>query len=211
MKKIKLAIAEDSVHYRKAIVRLLSLEQEFEFMMLVSNGVELLQRLKTETPDIILMDIRMPEMDGITATNHVRELYPKIKIIGFSQYDFESNIVKMYISGVRSFVSKEDDPRMVAIAIKEVFLNGLYINERTLAIIQKNLSFLDSNPRNVTLTDQEKTIIDMIMVGMTSKQIGEKLSKSHRTIEDTREKLYEKLGVNNKLELVSIMYRKYRI
>jgi len=143
-------------------------------------------------------------MDGITATDNIRELYPQIKIIALSQYDYESNIVKMYIHGVRSFLAKEDPPEELIRAIKVVYQGGAYMTTKSLEIIQKNLTLMNSNSKSITLKDDERVIINMILKGMTSKQIGAILQKSHRTIEDSREKLYEKLGVKNKLELVSL-------
>jgi DNA-binding NarL/FixJ family response regulator len=204
MEKIKIAIAEDHEIFRRSIARLLSLENDFEIILLADNGLVLLEKLKTIDVDIVLMDIRMPIMNGITATDNVRELYPQIKIIAFSQYDYESNIVKMYIHGVRSFLAKEDPPEELIRAIKIVYQGGAYMTDKSLEIIQKNLAIMNSDLQNIALKDDERVIINLILKGMTSKQIGAILHKSHRTIEDSREKLYEKLGVKNKLELVSL-------
>jgi DNA-binding NarL/FixJ family response regulator len=204
MNKVKLAIVDDSESMRKSLMTLLLTEREFECILVAENGADLLGKLKTVSPDIILMDIRMPLMDGITATDHVRELFPRIKIIAFSQYDFESNIVKMYIHGVRSFLGKDDSPEELIRAIKIVYQGGAYMTDKSIEIIQRNLKLLNSDSKNSALTDDDRLIIDMILEGMTSKQIGAKLKKSHRTIEDTRQKLYDKLGVRNKLELVTL-------
>ncbi|MCA6366414.1 MAG: response regulator transcription factor [Cytophagales bacterium] len=204
MTKIKLAIAEDHKQYRKAIVHALLLENNFEVVLLADNGVDLLEQLKNIVPDIILMDIRMPHMDGLKATDQVREQYPKIKIIALSQHYIESNIIKMYIQGVRSFVGKEDDLEELFKAIKVVYQGGAYMTERSFEIIQRNLTLVNGNTDRLEISKDDKIIINMILEGLTSKQIGEKLNKSHRTIEDIREKLYVKLRVNNKMQLVAL-------
>lgn len=208
MNKIKLAIAEDHESTRKAMVLLLKLESAFEVVLLAENGIELLEKLKHIELDIILMDIRMPKMDGIKATECVLELYPEIKIIAVSLYDFESNIVKMFMLGVKSFIGKKDRPDELFKAIKIVHQGGAYMTERSFEIIQRNLSLVNSNIDKLDLSQDDKAIINMILEGLTSKQIGEKLNKSHRTIEDTREKLYVKLRINNKMQLVALAAKK---
>jgi DNA-binding NarL/FixJ family response regulator len=204
MDKIKLAVVDDSELMRKSLMTILLTERDFECVLIAENGADLLEKLKTCSPDIILMDIRMPVMDGITATDHVRDLYPRIRIIAFSQYDYESNIVKMYVHGARSFLGKGDSPEELIRAIRIVNQGGAYMTDKSIEIIQKNLKLLNSDLNNVALSDDDKLIIDMILEGKTSKQIGAQLNKSHRTIEDTRQKLYDKLGVKNKLELVTL-------
>lgn len=109
MTKIKLALAEDHKEFRKAIKRLIHLEGDLEVILEAENGLHLLDQLKAKTPNIILMDIRMPKMNGIEATVRIKEEYPEIKIIAFSQYDQEENIIEMNIHGVKSFIGKEDD------------------------------------------------------------------------------------------------------
>ena len=110
MRKIKIAIADDHEKSRYALTKFIHLETDLEVVLQVENGVQLMEMLKTVTPDIILMDIRMPKMNGFEASEIVKKTYPDIKIIAFSQYDFETNIIEMNIRGVKSFIGKEDDP-----------------------------------------------------------------------------------------------------
>ncbi|MCX8490187.1 MAG: response regulator transcription factor, partial [Cyclobacteriaceae bacterium] len=121
MSKIKIAIADDNKQFRNTIKALFKTERDLEIVLEADNGVQLLDQLKTEQPEIILMDIRMPKMNGIEASKKVLELYPKIKIITYSQYDYESNIVQMYIVGVKSFIGKEDRPEELLKAIRTVY------------------------------------------------------------------------------------------
>jgi DNA-binding NarL/FixJ family response regulator len=110
----------------------------------------------------------------------------------------------MYVHGARSFLGKGDSPEELIRAMRIVNQGGAYMTDKSIEIIQKNLKLLNSDLNNVALSDDDKLIIDMILEGKTSKQIGAQLNKSHRTIEDTRQKLYDKLGVKNKLELVTL-------
>lgn len=124
MTKIKLAIADDSEKFRKAIIRLIHFEHDLEVILEAENGVDLITQLETGSPDVILMDIRMPVMDGIVATDKIKQLYPHLKIIAYSQYDQEENIIKMNIHGVKSFIGKEDEPEELLKAIRIVHDGG---------------------------------------------------------------------------------------
>lgn len=206
MTAIRLALAEDNMASQKAISRLIQGENDLNLLFVAQNGQKLLATLQTQQPDIIIMDIRMPVMDGIEAAKKIKQAYPDLKIIALSQHDFEENILKMYSAGVRSFVGKEDDPAELLKAIRIVFDGGIYITERTTDIIQRNLSkaiepYFDVPPLN----EQEILLAKAIMAGWSSSKIGELWGKSPRTIEDMREKLYWKFNVANKEQLIVLL------
>jgi len=209
MTKIKLAIVDDSEKFRKAIIRLIHLENDIGVILEAENGVDLIEQLDTKTPDVILMDIRMPIMDGIEATAKIKELFPQLKIIAYTQYDIEENIIKMNINGIKSFIGKEDDPEELLKAIRVVDDGGVYMTEKAAIIIQTHLSNgykkVDECQYESPIQDEDFKFLKMILDGLTSKEIGEKLNRSHRTVEDMRDKLYEKYNVSNKQQLVILM------
>lgn len=172
-------------------------------MLQAENGVQLLELLKTVTPDIILLDIRMPKMDGFEASEKVRKLYPSIKIIAFSQYDFESNIIEMNIRGVKSFIGKDDNPNELLRAIRIVYDGGVFMTDRSSEIVQR---YLSKSPtlKLPYLNDFEKFLLKSICKGQSSSEIGRILNRSHRIIEEHRENLYKKFGVRSKEELIVI-------
>jgi DNA-binding NarL/FixJ family response regulator len=203
MTAIRLALAEDNMASQKAISRLIQGENDLNLLFVAQNGQKLLATLQTQQPDIIIMDIRMPVMDGIEAAKKIKQAYPSLKIIALSQHDFEENILKMYSAGVRSFVGKEDDPAELLKAIRIVFDGGIYITERTTEIIQRNLSkVIRPELQMMNLNEQEQLLAKFIMQGLSSREIGKLLSKSPRTVEDMREKLYQKFNVLNKEQLI---------
>lgn len=209
MTKIKLAIVDDSIKFRKAIIRHINLEHDLEVLVEAENGIDLLEKLKAGTPDVVLMDIRMPIMDGVETTTRVREVYPKLKIIAYSQYDQEENIIKMNICGVRSFIGKEDGPEELLKAIRVVYAGGVYMTDKAALIIQAHLGVDynrgDQKQFESPIQEEDFQILKMILDGLTSKEIGEKLCRSHRTIEDVRDKLYRKYNVANKQQLVRLL------
>ena len=202
MNKIKLAIADDFEKTRNSIVWAMKTEPDIEIVLQAENGEHLLEQLKTIVPDIILMDIRMPKMDGIEATGRVKELYPNIKIITYSQYDYEANIVAMYSKGVKSFIGKEDRPEELLKAIRTVYSGGAYMTDMAREIVEKNLSKLATKPLLFTLTQIESLLLKLLADGDSSTEIGSKLNKSPRTIEKHRDDLYKKFGVKSKEQLI---------
>jgi DNA-binding NarL/FixJ family response regulator len=209
MNKIKLAIVDDREKLRKAIIRLLNLENDFEVILEAENGHDLLEQLASKTPDVILLDIRMPVMDGIEATDKIKEYFPHLKIIAYSQYDKEENIIKMNIQGVKSFIGKEGEPQELFKAIRIVHDGGAYLTEKAAIIIQKHLSNfyekIDQRADEFLFQDGDIKFLKMILEGLTSKEIGEKINRSHRTVEDMRDKLYRKYNVANKQQLVMLL------
>lgn len=206
MSKIKIALADDNRQFRNATKTLLKTERDLEIVLEADNGVQLLEQLKKEQPEIVLMDIRMPTMDGIEASKKVIELYPQIKIITFSQYDFESNIVQMYIIGVKSFIGKDDEPEELLKAIRTVYTSGSYMTDMATEIIKRNLAYKAKESNNIHLfeSEQEKELVKMIVKGLSSVEIASMINKSPRTVEDMRKRLYSKFNINCKEQLIAL-------
>jgi DNA-binding NarL/FixJ family response regulator len=208
---IKLGIAEDHKRFREAIKRMIRLEKDMEIILEADNGLDLLEKLHDVKPDIILMDIRMPLMDGIEASLILRHKYPSIKIIAYSLYDQEENIIEMNIHGVKSFIGKEDDHEELFKAIRIVFSGGVYMTDRSAAIVQKYLSRNGNEKHSQAslpeLNEAEKKLIKDIVKGLSSTEIAKAIGKSHRTVEDMREKIYRKFNVDNKEQLIALVSR----
>lgn len=205
--KIRIAIVDDCQKYCKAIARVLHLEDDFRVIMQAGNGFELLDQLLTITPDVILLDIRMPEMDGMDAADRVRELYPGLKIIAHSQYDFESNIIEMNMRGVKSFIGKEDRPEELTKAIRIVHNGGVYMTDRAAEIIQKYLTNSYKRSCPVRVNEFELKLLKSLCQGLSSTAIAEIICKSPRTVEKYREDLYRKFEVKSKEELISFVVK----
>lgn len=206
MTRIKIAIVDDNKQFRNAIKTLFKTERDLEITLEADNGVHLLEQLKKVQPEIILMDIRMPKMNGIEASKKVIELYPKIKIITFSQYDFESNIVQMYIMGVKSFIGKDDRPEELLKAIRTVYTSGSYMTDMATGIIKRNLAYKAKESNNIHLLENEpeKELVKMIIKGLSSGEIATKINKSSRTVDKMRERLYHKFNINCKEQLIAL-------
>jgi len=212
MNKIKLAIVDDSEEMRNALKRLIHLEPDFEIVLQAENGVNLLELLETASPDIILMDIRMPKMDGFEATEKVKYLYPNIKIIAFSQYDIESNIIEMNIRGVKSFIGKGDSPEELFKAIRTVKDGGVYMPNHAAEIIQKYLitdsmqmengSKLEDLEFLKKLKNTELDLLWQVACHKSVKEIANTSSLSPNTINNRLTFLRKKLNLYGKGKLL---------
>jgi DNA-binding NarL/FixJ family response regulator len=212
MTKIKLALADDHKEFRNAIKRLIHSENDLEVILEAENGLHLLDKLKTKTPDIILMDIRMPKMNGIEATDRVKDEYPQIKIIAFSQYDREENIFEMYIHGVKSFIGKEDEPEELFKAIRTVNNGGAYMTDKATSIVQGRLSFISrqgvSENECINMNDLGKiSSVESVILYHTAchksvKEIAEELSISPNTVNNHQANLRKKLNLFGRSSLL---------
>lgn len=207
--RITLGIADDHVHTRKNFVKVLRSHgaNQLTVMVEADNGRDLLTQLKFYQPQIILMDIRMPVMDGIEATLHLRDLYPKIGVIVYTQFDTEHNIIEMNKLGVKSFIDKAQPLEEVIKAIQIVKQGGNYFPASVSAIWANYLRTLREIHKGISLDDREYELLKLLCQGLSSTQIATLMNKSPRTIEEHRTNLCKKFGVANKEQLIAFVSR----
>lgn len=209
MGKIKLAIADDHPKLHQAITLLLNTQPDFEIVLHAENGLDLIEKLEAVLPDVILMDISMPKMNGILATDQVLKLYPSIKIIAYSLYDNESNIVEMYLHGVKSFIGKEDPPEELFRSIRTVYAGGAYMTDLALSIVQKYLYTASNQHQNkfdftaaFQLSDTELKVLWYTSQLKSAKEIADELFISHHTVNNHHSNMRHKLNINGRNSLL---------
>lgn len=206
-KIIRLAVVDDSRTFRNTISKLIQHESDLEVSFQADNGKSLLNQLKIETPDIILLDIRMPVMDGVESSILIKNLYPEIKIIALSHCDSESSIIKMNINGAKSFINKNAESKELFKVIRIVSEGGVYLTDSSANIIRNYLRRVSRyDTGHVNLNEQEKILLEGICKGLSSTDLGKVINKSHRTVEKYREELYKKLNVKDKKQLIHKAY-----
>jgi DNA-binding NarL/FixJ family response regulator len=211
--KIKIVIADDHNLFRKGIIALLS---DFDFIGEIneaSNGVELLELLGKMKllPDVILLDLRMPVMDGVEAQQRIRKLYPDVRIIILTMEDDEQYILHLISEGVNGYLLKNADPDEMEKAILRVIENGYYFSDDISTLVIKNLKKKEKTEAyfNPDFTDRELQVLELICKEYTNGEIAEALNISIRTAEGYRLKLVEKAGAKNIAGLV-ILALKYK-
>jgi DNA-binding NarL/FixJ family response regulator len=205
-KKINVIITDDHKLFRKGIIALL---EDFDFIgetNEASNGAELLEMLaKMKTlPDVILLDLRMPVMDGLEAHNNIKKLYPEIKVIILTMEDDEHYILHLISEGVNGYLLKNADPDEMEKAILKVVENGYYFSENISTLVVKGMVKKDMSEvlPNLDLNERELQILELICKEFTAAEIAEELNLSVRTVEGYRQKLIDKTGVKNIAGLV---------
>jgi len=211
VKKIKLMIAEDQAIILHSLMILLNSIPNIEVIGTALNGLDLLTLLENDKPDVILMDINMPKMNGIEATKILDEKMPWVKVIALSMYDHPVYIKKMFKSGAKGFVSKNATKLELGKAIQMVYGGEIYISEEISRILLREYSSAtdsDENGDYTSLTSREIEIIQLLADGLYTKEIAEKLFISDKTVERHKTNILKKLKLRNTAQLVKVAITK---
>ena len=201
MEKIKVFIVDDHEMFRDGVKMLLAKNNSFEIVGEASNGKECVEKLPENT-DIILMDILMPTMDGIEATQKIMASNPSMKIIALSMFGEQEYYYKMIHSGVKGFVLKEAGSRELEEAIKAVQHGQNFFSQELLRNIIVTLSNKNSKKPDHDFTNREIEVLQLICSGWTNKEIAEKLHISVRTVENHKSNLLQKTNSKNTISLI---------
>ena len=205
--KIKIVLADDEELFRIGMSHILSNEEDIEVIFQASNGSELLDYLNqtSEFPDIIIMDIKMPHLNGVEATKTINQKYPQIGIIALTTYNTKPFIRNMIDVGASAYLVKNSHTEDVLKTIKQVHYNGFYYDQHVLDALKakknkhsEKLSVFDED----FLTQREKEILELICLQRTSQEIADELFISKRTVEVHRKNLLDKTDVKNLAGLV---------
>jgi len=211
VKTIKLMIAEDQAIILHSLMILLNSLQNIEVIGTALNGTDLLTLLEKDKPDVILMDINMPKMNGIEATKIIDAKMPWVKVIALSMYDHPVYIKKMFKSGAKGFVSKNATKMELGKAIEMVYNGDIYISEEISRILLReysNAADSDENADYTSLTSREIEIIQLLADGLYTKEIAEKLFISDKTVERHKTNILKKLKLRNTAQLVKVAITK---
>jgi DNA-binding NarL/FixJ family response regulator len=209
MEKINIVIADDEQLFRSGIRFILEREPNFNISFEAENGKNLLDFLRTtkEFPDIILMDLNMPEMNGVEATKIIHKTHPNIKVVVLTSYNSKSFITNMIDVGASSYLVKNTSPKMVVHTINEVHKKGFYYDEKVLSIINENI--ISSSGKRIKndleqnlLSKREIDVLELICAQKTTVEIADKLFISPRTVEGHRNNLLLKTKSKNVAGLV---------
>ena len=206
MNKIKIAIADDYKIFRDGLKVGLSADENLDVIMEADNGEDLLKGLETITPDVILMDLKMPIMDGMEATKAVRKKYPSIKVLVVTMYDDDKFIIHMMENGANGYLLKNAESEEIRKSIYAVYENGYYFNDLVNKALLKKLvlknNLKPSFNQNIELTERELEVLKHICEEKTAAEIGKEIFLSPRSVEGIRQRLIEKVGVRNTAGLV---------
>ena len=211
MGKIKLGLTDDHLLFRRGLASILATYEQIQLVLQTSSGPELLEQLQHTELDVVLLDLEMPEMNGIQTAEALREQYPDLKILILSMYDDDHFIQHLMEVGANGYLLKDAEPDEVVQAVVAAAKNGFYFSERVSKVVLQGLANKKKvKPifRNqVRLTKRELQVLQLICEEQTNNEIGEQLFLSPRTIEGYRNRLLEKTGVRNTAGLVVFAIR----
>ena len=206
MSKIKVAIADDYRIFREGLKVSLSQDDKMDMIFEVDNGEDLLKNIETNKPDVVIMDLKMPIMDGMEATQQLRKKYQDIKVVVVSMYDDDKFIIHLMEIGANGYLFKNAEPDEIRKAIHAVYENGYYFNDIVNKALLKKLvlkgNIKPSFNQNVELTERELQVLKLICEEKTAVEIGKEIFLSPRSVEGIRQRLIEKIGVRNTAGLV---------
>ncbi|NVK84944.1 MAG: response regulator transcription factor [Cytophagia bacterium] len=203
---IKVAIADDHKLFREGLRFLMDQMDNLEVVFEASNGRELLDNIESHQPDVLLLDLDMPEVDGLEALKQLRPKYPDLGIIILTMHSDSKMVAYLMELGANSYLLKDTSPEEFKKAIANVVEEGFYFNKMVsqamLVGLQGQSKKKPSLGHNEALTSRELEVLELICQEFTAKEIADKLFISHRTVEGHRKNLIEKLGVKNTAGLI---------
>jgi len=208
--KIKIAITDDHVMVLKGIETMMNTTSEVSVIATYTNAQETIDGLKRDNPDVLLLDINLPDINGIDLSKQLLKVYPELKIIALTNFEDISFVKRMLKNGVRGYLLKNTDKIELVEAIKAVLSGDLYVQK---SINDKLLNQLSSKPTNnglhIKLTRREHDVLIGISEELTTQQISEKLFISPKTVETHRMNIMSKLGAKNSVGIIKIAIEKH--
>lgn len=199
---ISVALIDDHRLLRSGLSNFIKSNPEFRVVFEADNGLDLQEKMKGNAlPDVVLMDINMPLMDGYEATAWLHKNHATVKVLALSMYDSEECIIRMLRRGAKGYLLKDTEPDDLIKAIQETHQNGFYYTP----LVAKHIAYLindtDQKP-NTTLTERETELLQHMASELTYKEIADKMFLSPKTVENHREKMCEKLQIKTRVGLV---------
>jgi DNA-binding NarL/FixJ family response regulator len=205
-KKIKVAIADDHLIFRKGVILSLQQFEDLEFVLEAEDGEKLIEQLETIQPDVILMDLRMPNKDGVEATRYISKKYPEIYVLALTMFEDEKFVLHLMENGANGYLLKNTDPTEIRKAIVEVMAKGYYLNNFVnRVLLKRNRNKAISAPvinAELKMNERETEVIKLMCMEYTAQEIAKTLEISSRTVESIKDRLMERFGVKNTAGLI---------
>jgi DNA-binding NarL/FixJ family response regulator len=210
MANIKILLADDHKIVRDGIKLMLESQAGIDVIAEAENGKDVLKKLENQIVDLIVMDINMPEMDGITATRTIKEKYPELKVLALTMSNDDLHIRQMIQAGASGYIMKSAGRNELKDAIHTIMDGKHYFSDEATQSIMMDLvkgKGKSSSPDPIHITDRELEILELIVKEFTNQEIAEKLYISSRTVDAHRRNLLQKTGARNTAGLVKYAFQ----
>ncbi len=201
---IRVFIYDDNADRRDSLKALLSLNDEIKWVGEAPNCLQVLQDIETTNPDVVLMDINMPEADGIEGLKKIKTTYPEVKVLMQTAYDDSEKIFTSIKCGASGYILKRDKPQRILQAIEEVYEGGAVMNP---AIAIKVLDYFKPSDKKSPLSPKENEVLGLLSEGYSYKMVADKMGVSYTTINTYTKRIYEKLHISSLGEAIAWFYK----
>ena len=203
-KKIQVAVADDHSLLRSALAKLINSFENYTVLFEADNGREIKDKLsKHIIPDVVLLDVNMPDMDGYETAQYLHKNYPQVKVLALSMFSDENIIIRMLKLGAKGYILKNAEPEELREALDSVLKKDFYLSEYISGKIVSGLNKdLDRPKENMALSDKEKELLKYMCSELSYKDIAGKMFVSPRTLDDYRNNIFEKTKVKTRVGLV---------
>ncbi len=203
MSKLRIMLADDHETVREGLKMIVNAQDDMEVVGFASDGREAVAKAQQLLPDVLVMDISMPKLNGLKATEKIQEICPQVKVLTLSRHADEGYIRELLGAGACAYVLKQSAPAELIHAIRAVAAGGKYIDPKLAAKVMDN--FTDRPARGEakgTLTDRESEILRLIALGYSNKEIAARLSLSVKTVEVHKANAMRRLNITSRIDLV---------
>lgn len=202
-----IAVVDDHAMIRKGLMALINMFPRYKVLFDAANGKDFINQLKPQhLPDIVLLDISMPEMDGYSTADWIRINYPEIKVLALSTLESENAIIKMIKHGARGYVLKDADPNELQLAFDEILAKGYFYNDLiTRKVLQSVHEIINENSSVSTfskLTERELEFMKLACSEKSYQEIAKEMFLSERTIDGYRDTVFKKINVKTRVGMV---------
>lgn len=200
-------LADDHVLFRQGLARLLDLEPDITIMSQASSGREVLEKLRTQAVDVVIMDITMPDMDGIEATTLISQRHPEVRVLVLSAHEDRDTLFAAIDAGAKGYVLKDTEPEELARAIRVVASGGSIVSPSVTPQLLQGVRDMGYDPseaerQRLNLSEREIEILRQLTTPKSPAQIGRELFISTKTVQNHISNIYRKLDVNSRTEAV---------
>ncbi|HUM37087.1 MAG TPA: response regulator transcription factor [Anaerolineae bacterium] len=209
MAKISVVIADDHVLVRQGIRRFLESAGDIEVLAEVGDGLELLRKLAQVSPDVVLLDLHMPQMTGIEAAQRIKRDYPRVRILVLTADDAVPQVLALLKTGADGYVLKTARMEEVIHAVRQVYSGNVALSPQVATQVVHQVARMPSAPEDEAplfiepLTERELMVLRLAAQGKTNREIGQALAISHRTVQGHLADIYDKLHVHSRTEAVT--------
>lgn len=201
---IRIFIYDDNDERRDSLKALLTLNEQFLFVGEKENCTTVLSDMEKFYPDVVLMDINMPEVGGIEGLLKIKTHYPEIKVLMQTAFDDSEKIFTSLKNGASGYILKKDKPQLILQAIEEVYQGGAVMNP---GIAQKVLDYFKPKEINNPLSPKETEVLALLAEGLSYKMVADKLEMGYSTVNTHAKRIYEKLHISSLGEAIAYFYK----